>query len=248
MNDKIKAMRQGGFIGKFIFGSIEPLLVSGTTTATINNYIHNLIDRHYARPAFLHYPNPLEGPAFPAASCISFNEEVLHGIPSEREIKDGDLVSVDIGIEYDGYVIDSCRTYKIGEPTEEALDLNYWTRRALQAAINALKPGEHWHNIAKIIQGYAESKGYGVLKNYSGHGIGKTLHEKHLYYNYPHPDYNPLLEAGDTFCIEPMFTLGDPEVEIAGDHWTVITKDRKLSSHHEATILIIEGGCEILCE
>lgn len=247
--DKIEAMRMGGSIGRTIFDDIQTLMTDGTTTKEINDRVHNLIDQNHARPAFLNYPNPKAGgPIFPSASCISINEEVIHGIPSERELRDGDLISVDIGIEYDGYIIDSCRTYEVGLVSEEAEDLNYWTWRALQAAIGAIEPGVQWHPIAKKIQKYAVDKGYGVLRHHCGHGVGKTLHDGHQYYNYPRPGDNPTLEVGDTFCVEPMFTLGSPEVETASDRWTVLTKDRKISVHHEATILVIEGGCEVLCE
>ena len=246
---KHQAMSRGGQIAKFIFHEVEKILKAGITTNTINSRIHTIMDQSHVLPAFLNYPNSVSShPSFPAASCISVNEEIVHGIPSKRVIKTNDLISVDIGICQDDYIVDCCRSYVVDATDKDIIDLNYWTKRALDAALREMRAGVNWNEIAGIIQGYASRNGYGIIRELCGHGIGKSLHEGHKYFNYQKEGQNIILNEGDTLCVEPMFCLGSPEVTLLDDKWTISTKDGKPAAHHEATVIITKDGCEILSE
>lgn len=246
-NKKIESMQKSGQIANFIFNEVAKNIKVGIKTKKINDRIHEIMDRSHVIPAFMNYPNSnKDEPSFPTASCISVNEEVVHGIPSDRELKENDLVSVDIGISQDGYIVDCCRSYVIGNNNQEVIDLNYWTKRAMEAAIRNMRAGVNWNYIAGIIQGYADRKGYGVIKELCGHGIGESLHEGNKYFNYKKEGQDIILNEGDTLCVEPMFCIGSPEVTLLDDKWTIVTKDGKPAAHHEATVMITKDGCEIL--
>jgi len=243
---KIDAMEKAGSIGETIFRHLVMLIEPGATTEKLCKAAASTIEFNGAIPEFLGYgpgPNP-----FPAEICVSLNEEVCHGIPGDRVIGGGDLVSIDMGIRVDGYVVDACRTFQVGEVSEEADHLNYWTKTALKRAIRHVKAGKNWNDIAKIIENTAKNKNLGIVRAMSGHGIGEKLHESPTLPNYVSEmpgRADIILEEGQTICIEPMFSLEGDGCEIAEDGWTVLTKSRSLSSHWEHCIMVTKTGCEI---
>ncbi len=238
---KIELMETAGNLGRSIFRRIGFILEPGITTQKLNDTAQGSIKYNEAVAAFKGYQG------FPAETCISLNEEICHGIPTDRVVGGGDLVSVDIGIQVGDYIVDACQTYEVGEISEEADHLNYWTRTALRRALRHIKSGICWNDIARIIENTAKNKGLGVVKEMTGHGIGETLHEGPTLRNYACSENKEIiLEAGQTICVEPMFSLGTGESETAEDGWTIITKDRTLASHWEHCIVVTETGCEIL--
>lgn len=238
---KIELMKTAGRLGRSIFRRVGYILEAGITTQKLNDAAKSSLEFHEAVAAFKGYCD------FPAETCISLNEEICHGMPGKRIIGGGDLVSINIGIQVGDYIVDACQTYEVGEISEEADHLNYWTRVALKRALRHIKAGVCWNNIARIIENTATNKGLGVIKEMTGHGIGEKLHEDPVLRNYTYSDNKHIvLKEGQTICVEPMFSLGTGECEIAHDGWTVVTKDRTLASHWEHCIVITKTGCEIL--
>jgi len=193
-----------------------------------------------AKPAFKGYRG------FPACVCISINEQIVHGIPGERIIKAGDIVSLDYGAAIDGYNADAAVTLAIGEPGVRARNLISTTREALAAGIDAARSGGRLGDVSAAVQMRAEAGGYGIIREYSGHGVGKALHEDPLIPNYGQPGTGPELQSGMTLAIEPMLTLGGWRTRVGADNWVVSTADGTLSAHYEHTILITDSGPEIL--
>lgn len=242
-SNKIEIMRTTGLLGKSIFKRIGFILEPGVTTQQLNNAARKSLEFKGAGAAFKGYGEP----PFPAETCISLNDEICHGIPGKRQIGGGDLVSVDIGIRIGNYIVDACKTFEVGEVSDKADHLNYWTKTALRRAIRHIKAGTCWNNIARIIENTAKNKGLSVVKNMSGHGVGESLHEDPVLRNYACPENeNITLKEGQTICVEPMFCTGTGDCEVAENGWTVITVDRTLSSHWEHCIVVTKTGCEIL--
>ncbi len=183
---------------------------------------------------------------YPASLCVSINEEVVHGIPGERVIKSGDLVSLDFGAIVDGYHGDAAVTVAVGEVGAQAQNLLKTTRGALQAGILAARAGGHLGDISWAIQEYAESHGFGVVRDYTGHGIGKAMHEEPLVPNFGRPGTGLELKTGMTFALEPMLTAGNWHTRVGADNWVVYTADRSLAAHFEHTVAITPNGGEIL--
>jgi len=241
--NKLKTMKMLGLIGDSIFKRISFILEPGITTQKLNDAACSTLKYQDCVPVFKGFGDP----PFPAETCISLNEEICHGIPSERPIRSGDLVSVDLGIQGGGFIVDACRTFEMGEMSKDADFLNYWTKTALKRALRHIKAGVCWNDIARIIENTAHKKGLGIVKDMCGHGVGSSLHEDPLLRNYICPENKDIfLQEGQTICVEPMFSLGTGECEIAENKWTVITKDRTLSSHWEHCVVITKNGCEIL--
>lgn len=245
--DKIKIMKTAGLLGKSIFKRIGFILEPGVTTQELNDAARSSLEYNEAIAAFKGYENPSIDFPFPSETSISLNSEVCHGIPSSRKISGGDLVSVDIGIRIGEYVVDACQTFEVGEVSEEADHLNYWTKTALKRALRHIKAGVKWNDIARIIQNTANNKKLGVVRSMAGHGIGKSLHEAPFLRNYMCPENKGIfLEEGQTICVEPMLCTGTGDCAISENGWTVITTDRTLSSHWEHCIVVTKTGCEIL--
>ena len=213
---------------------------AGMTTAELNELIERYIRASGANPSCLGYGG------FPAAACISVNEMVVHGIPDDKVIKDGDIVSVDIVADKDGYYGDACRTFCIGEVKPEVKKLVKVTEECFFKAIEGLRAGTPLYDIGYRVQTHAESHGYGVIRSYTGHGIGREMHEDPSVPNYGRRGTGMRLRAGTVLCIEPMIAMGDWKVKLLADGWGAVTVDGKPAAHYENTVVIKEEGVEIL--
>ena len=183
---------------------------------------------------------------YPGSICVSINEEVVHGIPGEKIINEGDIVSIDVGVFKDGYYGDMARSYPVGTISKKKMDLINTARIALRECIKQAVPGNRLHDISHVIEKYANDKGYSVVKSFVGHGIGTSMHEEPQVPNYGVPHTGPKLKAGMVIAIEPMVNMGTSDVVVLNDGWTVVTQDGLPSAHYEDTIAITENGPEIL--
>lgn len=238
---EIELMREAGKILAKVHEGLEKELKPGMSTMEIDRIGEEMIRSYGCEPSFKNYQG------YPASVCVSINEEVVHGIPHpERIIMEGDIVSLDIGVIHKGYHSDAARTHGVGEITEEARLLIERTRQSFFEGIQYAKAGHHLHEISRAIGDYAESFGYGVVRDLCGHGIGNHLHEDPEIPNFRQFRRGIKLKPGMTLAIEPMIDAGSAEVLWLDDDWTVITEDMSLSAHYENTILITEGEPEIL--
>lgn len=238
---EIELMREAGRLLAQVHEKLSQSIRPGISTKEIDTVCENLIRECGCTPNFLHY----EG--YPASVCVSVNEEVVHGIPSEdRILQEGDIVSLDTGLIYKGYHSDAARTYGVGRISAEAQKLIDVTRESFFRGIEFARTGKHLHDISNAIAGYVIPHGYGIVHDLVGHGIGTSLHEPPYIPNYPQRRRGIRLKAGMTLAIEPMINLGTGEVEWLDDGWTVVTEDRLLSAHYENTVLITDGEPEIL--
>ncbi|MDB4349896.1 type I methionyl aminopeptidase [Omnitrophica bacterium] len=238
--EEIELMKKAGRVIAKALGDIEKIIRPGMTTIELDKKTKKIITKEGCTPAFKGYKG------FPGNICTSINDAVVHGIPKEEVLKEGDILSIDVGAMYDGYYADGARTYKVGRVSKTAAKLIDVTKESLFAGIKEAMAGERLSNISHAIQDYVESHGYSVVRALVGHGIGSKIHENPEIPNFGKPNNGPLLKPGMTLAIEPMVNEGTYEVEILDDGWTVVTKDRKLSAHFEHTVLITEGEPEIL--
>ena len=213
---------------------------AGMTTAELNELIERYIRASGANPSCLGYGG------FPAAACISVNEMVVHGIPNDQVIKDGDIVSVDIVADKDGYYGDACRTFCIGEVKPEVKKLVKVTEECFFKAIEGLRAGTPLYDIGYRVQTHAELHGYGVIRSYTGHGIGKEMHEDPSVPNYGKKGTGVRLKAGTVLCVEPMISMGSWRVKLLDDGWGAVTIDGSYAAHYENTLVVREDGVEIL--
>ncbi len=212
----------------------------GMTTKQIDDHCYTFIKDHKGKPAFLGYMG------FPGTACLSVNEEIIHGIPGSRIVNHGDLLSIDLGIDLGGYFSDAAQSIIVGEGTTQLQKLNRVTKECLYQAISQVKPGNRISNISKAVFSHATKNGYGVVKEYCGHGVGLSQHEEPQIPNYVSIGPNPRLKPGMILAIEPMINMGSRHIKHLNDGWTVITRDGKPSSHWEHTVLVTEDGVEIL--
>jgi methionyl aminopeptidase len=239
-SQEIELMRQAGRIAGEVLHELSLAVKPGITTASLDNLALRCIRKNNAEPAFLGYNG------FPACICTSINEEVVHGIPGLRRLKSGDIISIDVGVLYKGYYGDAAATFPVGKVSPLAAQLIEVTRESLNQAVNKAVPGNRLYDISNAVQSYVESKGFSVVRNYVGHGIGSNLHEEPQVPNFGLPGKGPLLEPGMVLAIEPMVNTGTWEVETLDDQWTVVTRDRRLSAHFEHSVAILQDGPEIL--
>ena len=238
---EIELMRQSARLLEDVFASLEAAVRPGISTKEIDRLGEKLIREHGCEPNFLHYNG------YPAAICVSVNDEVVHGIPHNAHIlQEGDIVSLDAGLIYKGYHSDMARTFGVGEISEEAKKLIQVTRQSFFEGIKMAKPGNHLYDISNAIDSYVTPHGYGIVRDLVGHGIGTKLHEDPQVPNFAQKKRGLLLRAGMTLAIEPMINMGRADVEWLDDDWTVVTEDGSLSAHYENTILITDGEPEIL--
>ena len=238
---EIELMRHAGKLLGQTLKQLEEAVRPGMSTWELNQIGEEIIRGYGCIPSFLNYNG------YPASICISLNDEVVHGIPrKDFIIQEGDIVSMDAGLIYQGYHADAARTVGVGEITENARKLIEVTRQSFFEGIRQAKQGNHLYDISGAIGDYAESFGYGVVRDLVGHGIGKNLHEDPQIPNFRQRRRGLKLQAGMTLAIEPMINEGSPEVCWADDDWTVMTEDCSLSAHYENTVLITDGEPEIL--
>ncbi len=224
-----------------LFTYLTPLVRPGVSTTELDDTAREFILARGGRPAFLGY----EG--YPASLCVSPNEVVIHGIPDGRRLVEGDIVGLDCGIDLDGYFSDAAITLPVGKISAEAERLLRVTRECLDRAIAAVKPGTRIHDVSRAVYGHAVANGYGVVRQYCGHGVGLSAHEDPQIPNYVSPGPNPRIVPGMVFALEPMINAGTGEVRVLDDDWTVVTLDRKLSAHYEHTVAVLpDGTVEVL--
>ena len=241
---ELDRMRRAGRIVGECHLLLRDAVRPGVTTAQLNKLVHDYITRQGGIPSFLGYPGTTP---YPAATCISVNDEIVHGIPGPRVLREGDIVSVDIGVIWQGYHGDSAWSYAVGRVSRAAQDLLDVTEQSLYHALEFARAGGRLSDLSHAIQSYAEARGYGVVRKYISHGVGRSLHEDPQIKNYGPAGKGLLLRPGMTFAIEPMITAGGYETRELADGWTVVTADGSLAAHFEHTIAITEhGGPEIL--
>ena len=238
---ELEAMREGGRITaaclRMLAGSVRP----GVTTRELDSLAEDFIHDHGGRPEFKGYQG------FPASICASPNAMIVHGIPGPYRLKEGDIISLDVGVRYEGFVTDSAITVAVGEMPLETTRLLETTRRALEAATEQARPGNHLGDIGHAIQSLAESRGYGVVRDLVSHGVGRKMHEDPQIPNYGRPGTGPRLLSGMTFAIEPMITLGSYEIRLSEwDGWSIYTADGSLAAHFEHTIAVTDEGPWVL--
>ena len=237
---EIGAMREAGRITAIVLGILSEKLRLGMKTEELDVIAGRELDRLGAKPSFKGYRG------FPANLCVSVNDEIVHGIPEARVLNDGDIVSLDFGVISNGFQGDAAVTVGVGEISPEAKRLLETTEAALRAGIDKAYAGARLGDISAAIQHYAESRGYSVIREYTGHGIGREMHEEPQIPNFGQPGTGPILKKGMTLAIEPMVSIGDWHTRLGSNHWTVSTADGSLSAHFEHTIAITDGEPEVL--
>ncbi|MBP5242940.1 MAG: type I methionyl aminopeptidase [Clostridia bacterium] len=237
---EIQKMRVAGGIVRDTLEYVGRHIKAGMTTKEVDTLVHDYIVGCGAVPSELGYCG------YPGSACVSINEVVVHGIPGDRVIKDGDIVSVDITAEKDGYQGDACRTFCIGNVSPEKRKLVKVTEECFFQAVDNLRAGTPLYDIGDYVQQHAEANGFGVVRAYTGHGIGKEMHEDPSVPNYGRKGTGVRLRANTVICIEPMITLGDYRVKTLSDGWTAVTVDNSPAAHYENTVVITDDGVEIL--
>ncbi len=237
---EIEIMKEAGNIAAEAHKLVSEMIEVGITTQELDKEVEKFIRSKNAVPTFKGYQG------FPASICSSVNEEVVHGIPGKRELIDGDIISVDIGVTYKGYVGDTAKTYPVGKISKSAKKLIEVTRKSFYEGIKFAKEGYRLSDISHAIQKCVEKEGFSVVRDFVGHGVGRDMHEDPQIPNFGEPNKGPRLKKGMTFAIEPMVNEGKYHVLMMENNWTVITRDRKLSSHYEHSIAITDDEPYIL--
>lgn len=248
---EIEKMRAAGRVVRAVLNHCQEICKPGITTREIDEQAYEVFTSKGAKGLFLNYPTYRPGEGFPANLCISVNDEVVHGIAGDRVIKDGDIVGVDCGVELDGWCGDAATTIMVGNVAPDVRRLCETTQRVLEIALENIKPGRRWSQIARLMQGYAESAGLGVVRDFVGHGIGSKMHEDPKIPNFVSRElvrHDIILREGMVMAIEPMCNLGTHEVITLSDGWTVLTVDRKASAHYEHTVAVTADGADVLTD
>lgn len=244
---ELHLLRQAGRINAQALEKISQAVRPGVTTEELDRIAEDHIRSQGAEPAFLGYPNgTFPGHPYPATINASVNEELVHGLPSERRLREGDIVSIDCGTVWKGYIGDSAVTLSVGNVSTEAERLMQVTKRALELAIDACRPGNRFGDISATIQKWVESQGYNVVREYTGHGVGQNMHEDPQIPNWGTRGRGAALRPGMTFALEPMVTVGPPILYVKDDYWTVATKDGELCAHFEHSLAVTDGEPQIL--
>lgn len=234
-------MREAGKVTAYILSELKNVIKPGISTLEIDRFVEKTVKAHKMIAAEKGYCG------YPANVCVSVNEEVVHGIPSKKRIlRDGDIVSVDLVVEHKGYMADAARTYPAGNISDEARRLIKTAEKAFFNGINFAKEGYRLSDISNAIQRTVEGEGFGVIRDFVGHGIGSEMHEEPQIPNYGKAGRGPRLQRGMTLAIEPMITQGSYEIDVLQDDWTAVTVDGQLSAHYENTVLITDGEPELL--
>lgn len=241
---EIAIMKEAGRIAAVAQEEIKKAIKPGISTEKLDEIAYQVFRANDSISSFLGVDD------YPKNICTSINQQVIHGIPSKRVIlKEGDIISIDLGAYYKGYCSDCCQTHPVGKVSDEVLKLLQVTKNSLYEGIKQVKPGNRVYDISKAIEDYIKSQGdYGIVETYTGHGLGTTLHEDPVIPNYTEYKIDTILRPGMTIAIEPMVNLGSKHVRVLRDGWTVETIDKKYSAHFEHSVVITENGCEILTE
>jgi methionyl aminopeptidase len=240
---ELSIMREAGRINAMALVAAMQAVKPGATTAEVDAAAANVLTQHGAKPAFLGYPGPYP---YPAVTNVCINEELVHGIPSPRQLSEGDIVSIDCGTILDGYVGDSAITVPVGEVSSEAQRLMDVTSQALYVGIEKMRPGNRTGDVSASIQQWVEGEGFNVVRQYTGHGVGRDMHEDPQVPNYGSFDQGMDLRSGMTIALEPMVLSGSAETEVLQDQWTVASRDGELTAHFEHTVAITDEGPMIL--
>lgn len=243
--EEIELLRKANMLVAATLAEIAKIVRPGITTRQLDSLAEQFIRDHGATPTFKGFPNPY-GPEYPASICTSVNEVVVHGIPDDTPLRDGDIVSVDCGTCLDGYCGDSCYTFSVGEVTEDVRTLLKITKECLYEGIRQAYAGRRLGDIGYAVQRHAESHGYGVVREFVGHGIGREMHEDPQVPNYGERGKGKQLKNGMCIAIEPMITMGSHELAMLPDKWGVVTRDRKPAAHFEHSVAIHGGKVDIL--
>lgn len=239
-SEEIEKMRQAGKLTGQTLALLEKMIKPGVTTAQLDKAAADFILSKGAKSSSKGYRG------FPKSICVSVNDEVIHGIPGIKVLKEGDIVSCDVSVCFDGFNGDAARTFAVGSISDEAQKLIDVTRQSFFEGIKFAREDCHLHQVSAAIQNHVEANGFNVVREYVGHGIGRDFHEDPQIPNYRLPNRGPLLSRGMTLAIEPMVNAGTHEIYVLKDQWTVVTRDKKLSAHYENTVLITAGEPELL--
>ena len=240
---ELDVMQQAGAIVADAHALLAEHVRPGVTTAELDRLVDEFIRSRGGVPTFLGYPGPYP---YPASICASLNDVVVHGIPNDEPLSEGDVLSVDVGVTYEGFVGDSAYTYKVGEVDGEAERLLETCEAALWAGIEKARAGAHLSDVSHAIQAATEDAGFSVVRSLVGHGVGRDMHEDPQIPNFGDPGHGPVLAPGMTLAIEPMITAGEPEVVVRDDRWTIASRDGSLAAHFEHTVAVTDGEPRIL--
>ena len=244
--DEIDLMRKANRLVGATLAELGKHIKPGVTTLQLDHIAEEFIRDHGATPTFKNFPNPLGGP-FPASICTSVNDVVVHGVPDAKTVlREGDIISIDCGTKLDGYCGDSCYTFCVGEVSDEVHQLLQTTKESLYQGISQAVAGNHVGDIGNAVQDYCEGRGYGVVRELTGHGIGREMHEQPQVPNYGSRGNGVMLKASMCIAIEPMITMGDRKIWLMPDRWTIRTRDGKPAAHFEHTVVVRRGKAEIL--
>jgi len=238
--DELRRLRASGGIVGLVLRELRPLVKAGARTADLDAYAERRTRELGAKPAFKGYRG------YPATLCVSVNEEIIHGLPSPRVLREGDVVSIDFGVLYDGFYGDAARTYAVGEVGPVARNLIRTAEASFRRGVERMVEGNRVSDISAAVQSSVEAQGFSVIRSFVGHGIGQALHEEPQVPNFGFPGRGPKIRRGLVLAIEPMIAAGDWEVEILSDGWTAVTRDRSLAAHYEETVALTARGTEIL--
>lgn len=241
---ELDKMRAAGRVVGLLLKELEKRVKPGVSTGELDAFARSFIEGHHAVPTFLGYPG--RASKYPASICASVNEQVVHGIPGDRRLIEGDIIGIDVGATLNGYVGDAARTFAVGKISDEAARLLKATQEALDKGLSAARHNGFVGDIGAAVEAHAKSYGLGIVRDYTGHGVGKRLHEPPQIPNYGQRGLGPKLKAGMTLAIEPMLNLGGDKTRELSDGWTVVTADGKLAAHFEDTIIVTDGEPEIL--
>lgn len=244
-DEEVELLRKANLLVGATLAELAKVIRPGVTTKQLDTIAETFIRDNGAIPTFKGFPNPY-GSSFPASICTSVNQQVVHGIPNDTPLKDGDIVSIDCGTKLNGYCGDSCYTFAIGEVSDEVKKLLTTTKEALYKGIEEAIVGHRLGDISNAVQTHCEAEGYGVVREFVGHGIGKEMHEDPQVPNYGRRGNGPMIKNGLCIAIEPMITMGNPAVYMMPDKWTIKTRDGKVAAHFEHTIAIHNGKFDIL--
>lgn len=244
-DEEIELLRQANLLVGKTLAELAKIIQPGVTTRQLDKVADTFIRDHGAEPTFLGFPNPYGGP-FPASICTSVNDQVVHGIPNDNPLEEGDIVSVDCGTLLNGFNGDSCYTFCVGEVSPEVMQLLKTTKESLYKGIEQAAPGRRLGDIGFAVQTHCEDKGYGVVREFVGHGIGREMHEDPQVPNYGRRGNGPQIKNGLCIAIEPMITLGSREIYMEQDRWGIKTRDHSVAAHYEHTIAVRKNGPDIL--